>query len=114
MTDFEAVVVVTTDDAPLDKGDQSVNPSGQPSVALPSRRAPELSKPGVTFWLGELETSRVGLDRVRRLGLTVPGQGLVQVERLEGDLGLDGIDILQAQLGVRLVNRQQPRARYQT
>lgn len=115
MTGFDAVIEVTDDNSAVSESDTSVNPAGRPTVPLTTRRAPDLSTPGITFWFAEADRQQLRqLNHIRRVGLSRPDWGLLQIERLKEDLDLGSIDVLQVQLGARLVNRQQPRARYQT
>ena len=114
-TGFSADVAISDDFAGADNNDTSVNPSGGALAVLPTRFAPELSVPGLKFWLGEDEASNIGasVSTIRRLGL-ITGGTLVFIDRLDEPLALDSVHLFQAQLGLRLVNRQQPRFRFNT
>lgn len=117
MTSFETTVMLSDDPAPADNADQMINPTGGASAAMPTNRSSALSKPGVTFWLGELDlraAQAVPSGPVRRVGLTTDEGALLQVQRLTEPVALPGIDVLQVQLGARLINAQQPRFRFST
>jgi hypothetical protein len=114
-TQFSADVVVSADDAPVSREDAMINPTGGAVWRLSTRKAPELSSQGLKFWLGEGDAKQVVADvsPIRRIGLT-GDQGLMLVDRLDEPLSLDGVDVFQGQVGVRLVNRQQRRFRFRT
>jgi hypothetical protein len=114
-TGFDATIEISEDDSPLSKDDISVNPAGAPMVQLSTRAAPELSRPGLKFWVGEEEVLKLcpSVSHVRRLALVTDGD-VVQIDRLDDNVPLAGIEIFQAQLGQRLDNRDQPRLGYQT
>lgn len=117
MTSFETTVMLSDDPAAVDKADEVINPTGGASAVMPTHRSSALSKPGVTFWLGELDlraTHGVPRGPARRVGLTTDDGVLLQVQRLTEPVALPGIDVLQVQLGARLVNSQQPRFRFST
>lgn len=115
MTRFMAQVVISDDDSPAHRNDTVVNPSGGAKVELPTRAAPELSLPGLKFWLGEEQVQDVlpSLSSIRRTALSNSG-GTMTVDRLDESLKLNGVDVLQVQLGLRLVNLQLPRFRFNT
>ena len=114
-TGFDTEAVVSDDPAPSSDSDTVINPSGGSACRLPTRQAPELSRPGLRFWLAEQvgDQLRVAGPLVRRAGLEHEG-ALLQVDRLDDPLSLEGVDVLQVQLGLRLVNRQTPRFSFLT
>lgn len=115
MTRHTADALVTDDPSGEDRTQTVINPAGGSVAHLSTRRAPELSELGLAFWLGEQPASdlRARIAVVRRVGLEHDGT-LAQVDRLDDPLSLDGIDVLQVQQGLRLVNRQLPRFRFRT
>jgi len=118
MTSFETTAMISDDPASADKSDESINPTGGSSAGLPTNRSSALSKPGLTFWLGEMDLRATPLvpttGFVRRVGLTTDDGVLLQVQRLTEPVDLTGVDVLHVQLGARLVNSQQPRFRFST
>lgn len=115
MTSFDAMAAVSDDPAPEGKADVAINPTGGRAARLPTRRAPELSSPGLAFWLGECHqvlSLDLGDGCIRRTGLVSDDGRLLQVNRLSEPVSLAGSDVLQVQQGVRLVNVQQPRFRF--
>jgi len=117
MAAFNPEVVVSDDWAPEDPSDAVVNPNGGATAALPTRQQSELSKPGFKAWLGEDQGRRVetAVSPVRRVVLTDANNGKPLVlNRLLEPLSLEGVDVLQVLFGVWLVNRGQPRFRFDT
>lgn len=117
VTSFDATAAVSDDPAPENKADVAINPTGGRSEQLTTRRAPELSSPGLTFWLGvcqDAQSLHLGKGSIRRAGLVNHDGVLIQVNRLAEPVSLAGIDVLQVQQGARLVNVQQPRFRFST
>ncbi|MGD0894581.1 MAG: hypothetical protein ABSA08_00960 [Acidimicrobiales bacterium] len=114
-TSWNAECVVSDDPAPTSKTDLAINPSGGAVGRLATTPAPDLSEPDLKFWFGEQPTVdlRSTLTAIHRVGLESAGN-LIQVCRLDDPLSLDGIDDLQVQQGVRLVNPQLPRFRFLT
>ncbi len=107
-------VAITDDDSPLDPDDTVVNPGGGSVVQFAAAYDPALDRPGYKYWLGELHSAQFGpVQRVSRLGL-LHHSTLTQVERLDDPVSLLGVDVLQIQLGHRLVNTNHPRATFAT
>jgi hypothetical protein len=114
---FELGAVVSDDAAPEAKDDVAVNPTSGRVATLHTERSDDLSRPGLTFWLGEIHRSSdvpPGMSKVRRAGLVAADGTLVQLHRLVEPVDLSGVDVLQVQMGARLVNAQQPRFRFTT
>jgi len=115
-TQFKATIAVSDDPSPLSEGDTVLSPAGRSVSALATRLAPELSKPGLKFWIGDISARDLlqTVSPVRRLGLLEQDHLLV-VDAFEDD-GLDptGVTRIEAAIGLRLVNRDQPRFRYDT
>jgi len=117
ITSFDATAAVSADPAPENKADVAINPTGGRAELLTTRRAPELSSPGLAFWLGECQQAQsidLGDSSIRRTGLFNDDGALLQVNRLSEPVSLAGVDVLQVQWGTRLVNVQQPRFRFST
>ncbi len=115
MTSFDTNILVSEDDAPASKEDTAVNPKGGAKAVFSTRKAPELSIPGLKFWLGEEHAGNINTWPIRRVALAVANNvNPLTIDRLDEPLNNDGIDILQAQIGLRLVNLQQPRFRFNT
>ena len=114
-TSYDAEAVVSDDRAPVSNADVVINPSGGLLSRLTTNPAPDLSKPGIKYWLGEQPATdlRSTLTTISRVGLQHAG-ALIQVDRLDDPLSLEGIDVLQVQQGVRLVNLRLPRYRFPT
>jgi hypothetical protein len=115
MTSFDATAVVSDDSAPESKADVVINPTGGRAERLATRRVPELSSPGLAFWLGdchEAQSVDLGDGSIRRTGLVSDDGTLLQVNRLSEPVSLAGVDGLQVQQGARLVNVQQSRFRF--
>lgn len=115
VTSFDATAVVSDDPAPESKADVAINPTGGRAEQLATRRAPELSSPGLAFWLGDCQEAQsvdLGDGSIRRTGLVSDDGRLLQVNRLSEPVSLAGVDGLQVQQGARLVNVQQPRFRF--
>ena len=115
MTSFDATATVSNDPAPESKADVAINPTGGRVQQLATRRAPELSSPGLAFWLGDCQQAQsvdLGEGCIRRTGLVSDDGTLMQVNRLSEPASLAEVDVLQVQQGARLVNVQQPRFRF--
>jgi hypothetical protein len=107
-------VAISDDDSPLDRNDTAVNPGGGSVAQFAAAYDPNLDRPGCKYWLGELHSAQFGpVQRVSRLGL-LHHSTLTQVERLDDPISLLGVDVLQIQLGHRLVNTNHPRATFAT
>ena len=107
-------VAVSDDSSPLDPDDTTLNPDGGSVAQFAAAYDPALDRPGYKYWLGELHSAQFGpVQRVSRLGL-LHHSILTQVERLDDPVSLLGIDVLQVQLGQRLVNTNHPRATFAT
>jgi hypothetical protein len=116
MTQFDATIAVSDDPSPASKSDTVLNPASGSAAVLTTRLAPELSKPGLKFWIGEVSAGDLvkSVSPVCRLGLLVRDHLLV-VDAFEGDsLDPAGVTRFEATIGLRLVNRDQPRFRYDT
>ena len=114
-TGFGAEVVISDDVAPEGREDRTINPSGGSIASLTTRPAPELNRPGLKFWLGQAPVANVTatVPVVRRLGLVTDGN-LLTVDRLDEPLSLSSVHSFEAQLGLRLINLEQPRFRFNT
>jgi hypothetical protein len=101
---------VSDGDAPLDPAHETPADAGfDPAVALITRHAPELSTPGRQFWLGETSSADLrGLAEVARFAVTV-GDKLFSYHEMEAQLTHERIDKLEAQMGLYMVNPQQPK-----
>jgi hypothetical protein len=107
-------VAITDDSSPLDPDDTVVNPGGGSVAQFVAPYAPALDRPGSKYWLGELQSAHFGpVQRVSRFGLLLDSI-LIQAERLDDPVSLLGIDVLQVQLGQRLINTNHPRATFPT
>jgi hypothetical protein len=107
-------VAMSVDDSPLDPDDTAINPGGGSVAQFAAAYDPALDRPGYKYWLGELHTAQFGpVQRVSRLGL-LHHSILTQAKRLADPVNLLGIDVLQVQLGQRLVNTNRPRATFAT
>ncbi len=107
-------VAISDDDSPLDPDDTAVNPGGGSVAQFAAAYDPALDRPGYKYWLGELHSAQFGpVQRVSRLGL-LHHSILTQAKRLADPVNLLGIDVLQVQLGQRLVNTNRPRATFAT
>lgn len=119
MTHCAAQVLISGDDAPAHQDDTEINPMGGAQAGLTTRPAPELNVPGLKFWLGEEQVQDIlpVASSVRRVALAIADAAppcLMTVNRMDEPVSLQGVEIIQAQLGVRLVNLQQPRFRFNT
>jgi hypothetical protein len=74
-TSYDAEAVVSDDATPVSKADTAINPSGGAVSRLATRRAPDLSEPGLKFWLGEQPAVdvRSTLATIYRVGLEHDG-----------------------------------------
>ena len=107
-------VAISNDDSPLDRDDTTINPGGGSVAQFAAAYDPALDRPGYKYWLGELHSAQFGpVQRVSRLGL-LHHSILTQAKRLADPVNLLGIDVLQVQLGQRLVNTNRPRATFAT
>ncbi len=115
MTQFDPTITVSDDVSPFSKSDTTLNPAGGGVVALTTRRAPELSKPGLKFWLGDVSAGDLirTVSPVRRVGLLNDGHLLI-IGAFEDALDPAGVSRFEVAIGMRLVNRDQPRFRYDT
>ncbi len=115
ITRYETVTVVSDDPSEASSSDSRINPKGGSVVRLPTRQAPELSEPGLKVWFGEGPAAEVAREMpvVRRIGLNQDGQ-LMQVHLLDDALSLTRVQVVQVAIGMRLVNRRQPRFRFPT
>jgi hypothetical protein len=79
MTQFDATIAVSDDPSPASKSDTVLNPAGGSVAVLATRLAPELSKPGLKFWIGEVSAGDLvkSVFPVCRLGLLVRDHLLV-------------------------------------
>ena len=115
MTSHDAGVVLSDDSAPASKSDFSINPSGGKAVELNEADASDISRPGLKYWMGERRSEEWSSEMlVRRVGITAPDGRLLVVERLDEPVRSEGTAVLQVAIGMRLVNVQQPRYRFQT
>jgi hypothetical protein len=114
LIDVTSEMAISDDDSPLDRADTAVNPGGGSVAQFAAAYDPALDRPGYKYWLGELHSARFGpVQRVSRLGL-LHHSILTQAKRLDDPVSLSGIDVLQVQLGQRLVNTNHPRATFAT
>lgn len=114
-TEMDGELVVSDDTAPAQDSDTLVNPTGGATFALPTSRPAELARPGLTTWLGQAPVAEVlkEVSGIGRVGLTVAG-GLMLVGRQDPPLSLEGVEVLQVQRSVRLVNQQTVKFLYAT
>lgn len=109
-----SAIAISDDDAPLNLDDTLINPHGGITAHFAAAHDPTLDRLGNKYWLGEAPFGNLkGLQCIRRLGL-LNNSNLALAERLDDPVGLSGVDVLQVQLGVRLVNVNIPRATFKT
>jgi len=108
------VIQVTDDTTPFDAAHTTVNPGGGKVVSLPTRPAPELDQPFLRSFIGRAPAAQLSmLTHVSRIASTFEDKAL-SAGILEGRLTLAGVDHFEAQMGIRVRNRQQPRDLYGT
>jgi hypothetical protein len=74
--------------------------------------APELSEPGLIFILGTVKAADLyPLKRIGRFAVKHNNK-LGMTATIEAELKYDGIDLLEAQLGVQLRNIREPKRLY--
>jgi len=113
MTDFDVDITLTDDQTPLSEDAKAINPGGGDVVQLPARKLPLIAPPGIRFWFAEEPSAEIArhLTHIARVAISRNGAPLF-AQSFEAQLRLDGVDHFQAQLGVRLVNRQLPKTSF--
>lgn len=103
-------ILVTDNDAPADPAHERRAEAGlESAVSLRTRHAPELSRPGRQFWLGQADTADLhGLAKITRF-VVENDDKLASYHDLEAELLYSGVDRLEAQMGFFMVNVQEPR-----
>jgi hypothetical protein len=103
-------ILVTDNDAPADPGHETRAEAGlESAVSLKTRHAPELSRPGRQFWLGQAPTEKLhGLAKITRFAVESDGT-LFSYHEMEAELVYGGVDRLEAQMGFFMINVQQPK-----
>jgi hypothetical protein len=104
-----ATILVSDSDVPLDKERLLGGIAYADAVEMKTELAPSLSRPGMNFILGALDvTSSRSLEKIARLGIKHEN-ALAFETTLESELRPTGIDRLEAQLGMRLINTREPK-----
>lgn len=98
------IVVMSDDNTPLDGSETFHSLAFKDSVPMRTRYAPELSKPGLSFTLGTIETG--GLQNLCKVGRFVSfrEEKLMFHITLEAPLTYDSVDKLELQVGTQLRN----------
>ena len=110
--DKSLVIHATDDEAPVGPDTATINPGGGHVVSLDTRAAPELDQPFVRYFIGQSPVSRLAkLTHIGRI-VTTDNKAPLTAEIIQGRLTLDSLDRFEAQMGLRLRNRQQPRVLY--
>jgi hypothetical protein len=109
----EGLVIQVTDDATrFDPAQMVVNPGSGRVISLCTRPAPELDQPFLRSFIGRAPVTQLSaLTHVSRIASTYNGKPLT-AGILEGRLTLAGVDHFEAQIGIRVRNKQQPRDLY--
>ena len=111
---IDSEVLVSDSDVALDRTETLESPAYKNAIPMTTRHAPDLSEPGLNFVLGFIDTSQLKtLRRIARLGLKHSGK-LIMDATIEAELTHDGIDRLEAQLGIQLRNVREPKHFFRT
>lgn len=110
----DSEIVVSDSNAPLNPAETPESPAYINAVPMVTRFAPELSEPGLNFVLGSISVSQLNnLQKIARFGLKQQGN-LIMGSVVEEELTYDGIDRLEAQLGIQLRNVREPKRLFRT
>ncbi len=104
-----STVLVSGNDMPLDASATLKSPPFVGAVPMLTRAAPELSRPGLRTILGSIPaTDLKGLPKIARFGWAHDGH-LMMSGAVEAPLTHDGVDRIEAQMGVQLRNAKRPK-----
>lgn len=104
-----SIVIISDNDAPLDASETIESPTCKDSVPMPTKYAPELSKPGLISVMGTVDAVRLqSLCKVAKLEL-VHDDELMLGATFEAPLIHNAIDRLEAQIGMQLINVREPK-----
>jgi hypothetical protein len=105
-------VLVTESNTPFDKAVTLDSPAYKGAVAMKTEPAPDLSEPGLYFIIGRIGSADLcSLTKIGRFGVT-KNDILLTDSPIEAELKYDGIDLLEAQLGVQFRNKREPKRLY--
>ena len=107
-----AQVLVSDNDGPVSTEETLDGEQYKSAVELATRLAPELSKPGLICVLGELGTSDLSsLNQLVRFGVR-NSNVLLMTDKLEARLTCEGLDRLEALIGIQFQNVGMPKSLY--
>ena len=105
-------ILVSDNDTPFDRQETLESPVYDDAVPMATRHAPDLSEPGLNCVLGVVDVAQLcGLQKIARFGLKHDNH-LIMVSTVDAELNQDGVDRLEAQLGVQLRNTREPKRLY--
>jgi hypothetical protein len=107
-----STILVSDSDLPLDKSDTLDSPALRCIVEMKTDLAPDLSEPGLLFIRGTVKAA--DLCPLRRIGrfAVKHNNKLAMTVTIEAELKYDGIDLLEAHLGIQLRNIREPKHLY--
>lgn len=107
-----STIIVSDSDLPIDKSDTLDSPAFRCALEMKTVLAPELSEPGLAFVIGTIKAADLGPPtKVARFGVK-HNSNLAMSATIEAELKYEGIDLLEAQLGVQLRNVREPKRLY--
>ena len=107
-----STILVSDTDLPYDRLDTLDSPALKSAVEMKTVLAPELSEPGLIFVFGTIKAADLcQLMRVSRFDIKRDNK-LEMTATIEAELKYEGIDILEAQMGLQLRNIREPKHLY--
>jgi hypothetical protein len=96
-----SAVLVTESNTPFDKAVALDSPAYKEAVPMKTEPAPDLSEPGLCFIIGSIGSADLRpLTKIGRFGIT-KNDKLLTDTNIEAELKYDGIDFIEAQLGLQ-------------
>ena len=109
-----SIILVSDSDDPLDRAETLEGNTFRNAVEMKTNSAPELSEPGLNFMLGTIDAADLqSLKKIARFGVK-QNNDLIMVATIDAEMKYDGIDRLEAQLGIQLRNVRRPKFLYMT
>jgi len=109
-----STVLVSQKDIPFDASATLRSPAFVDAIPMPTRGSPELSHPGLRTLLGSIAVIELqGLQRIAGFGLACRDH-LIMTNTVEAHLTHEGIDRIEAQMGLQLRNVKEPRELFKT
>lgn len=105
----DLVIHATDDDTPFDPDQAAISPGCGHVARLATGHAPELAQARMREFLGRAPASALGsLSQLSKVVTTIGGD-VTTVDAIKGRLTLGGVAFLEAQVGIRLGNANQPK-----